>query len=158
MGCGLAEEVDGVAGSEPRFYLVQEDILPEAIYKTVQAKELLMSGQTTTVAEAVERVRLSRSAYYKYKDKVYPLSRWNLDQTVMLEMQLEHRLGVLSAVLGSIATTGGNIVTMNQNLPRQGVASVTLIIETTKLNCQVEKMLQLLRSTKGVQQVQLLGT
>jgi chorismate mutase len=146
-----------VAGKEPRFFLVQEDILPEALHKTVRAKELLMSGEAATVAEAVEKVQLSRSAFYKYKDKVYPFHRWNRDKTVTLEIQLEHRSGVLSAVLSGIASVGGNIVTINQNLPQQGVANATVTIETANLNCDVEKMLNLLRSTVGVRQAKLLG-
>jgi len=146
-----------VAGKEPRFFLVQEDILPEACYKTVQAKELLMNGEAATVNDAVERVQLSRSAFYKYKDKVFPFIRWNRDQTVIIEMLLEHRSGVLSLVLNSIAAVGGNIVTINQNLPQQGMASATLTIETANLKCDVENMLKLLCETQGVKSAKLLG-
>lgn len=146
-----------VAGKVPRFFLVQEDILPEAFYKTVQAKELLLSGEVATVNEAVERVNLSRSAFYKYKDKVYPFYRWNRDQTVIMEMMLEHRSGVLSAVLNSIAAVGGNIITINQNIPQQGVAMATVTIETAGLKCDVENMLEMLRGTPGVKTAKLLG-
>ncbi len=155
---GLAQEVQKVTGREPRFFLVQEDILPEAIYKTVQAKELLFSGEVATVAEAVEKVQLSRSAFYKYKDKVFPFYRWNKDKTVTLEMSLEHRAGVLSAVLNKIAAVGGNIVTINQNLPQQGIANATVTLETTELKCSVEEILALVRSTNGVRGAKLLGT
>ncbi len=145
-----------MAGKEPRFFLVQEDILPEAISKTVQAKELLQTGNVT-VAEAVDKVNLSRSAFYKYKDKVYPFNRWNRDQTLTLEVILEHRSGVLSSLLSSIAAVGGNIVTINQNLPQQGVASANLTIETSGLSCEPEQLLQLLHNTIGVRRAKLLG-
>lgn len=144
-------------GKDLRFFLVQEDILPEALYKTVQAKELLMNGEAATVNEAVERVQLSRSAFYKYKDKVYPFNRWNRDQTVILEILLEHRSGVLSAVLNSIAAVGGNIVTINQNIPQQGIAIATVTIETANLKCDVEYMLRLLLNNSGVKSAKLLG-
>lgn len=143
---------------EPRFYLVREDILPEAIYKTVQAKELLKRGDAANVAEAVKKVSLSRSAFYKYKDKVYPFHRWQQDQTVTLELILEHRSGVLSALLSNIAVVGGNVVTINQNLPQQGVACATITIETNNLDCDVEQMLNLLRGTVGVKNARLLGS
>lgn len=146
-----------MAGKELRVFLVQEDILPEAFYKTIQAKELLLNGEATTVNEAVERVQLSRSAFYKYKDKVYPFSRWNQDKTVIMEMLLEHRPGVLSAMLNNIAAEGGNIVTINQNIPQQGVAIVTATIETVNLKCDVENLLKLLRNTPGVKVVKLIG-
>lgn len=146
-----------MAGKEIRFFLVQEDILPDALYKTVLAKELLMNGEANTVNEAVERVQLSRSAFYKYKEKIYPFSRWNRDQTVILEMLLEHRSGVLSSVLNNIAALGGNIVTINQNIPQQGLAIATVTIETANLKCDVENMLKLLHYTKGLKEAKLLG-
>ena len=55
-----------------KFYLVQEDILPEAIKKTIKVKEILKLGEVKTINEAVEKMDLSRSAYYKYKDYVFP--------------------------------------------------------------------------------------
>ena len=146
-----------MAGKYLRFFLVQEDILPEALYKTVQAKELLMNGEAATVNEAVEKVQLSRSAFYKYKDKVYPFSRWDRDQTVILETLLEHRSGVLSAVLNRIAAAGGNIITINQNIPQQGTAIATVTIETANLKCDLENMLKRLRNTSGVKEAKLLG-
>lgn len=54
------------------FYLVREEILPEAIKKTILVKEILKRGKMKTVNEAVSKVGLSRSAYYKYKDYVFP--------------------------------------------------------------------------------------
>ena len=50
------------------FYLVREEILPEAIKKTIKVKEILKRGEIKTINEAVEKMGLSRSAYYKYKD------------------------------------------------------------------------------------------
>ena len=52
------------------FYLVREEILPEAIKKTIKVKEILKRGEIRTINEAVEKMGLSRSAYYKYKDYV----------------------------------------------------------------------------------------
>ncbi len=54
------------------FYLVREEILPEAIKKTIKVKEILKRGEIRTINEAVEKMGLSRSAYYKYKDYVFP--------------------------------------------------------------------------------------
>src|SRR5690606_9127618 len=82
-----------------RYYLVREDILPEALVKTVRAKELLARGEAATVQEAVERAGLSRSAFYKYKDGIHPLDRLDRERIVTISMDLEHKTGVLSRVL-----------------------------------------------------------
>ena len=39
-----------------KFYLVQEDILPEAIKKTIKVKEILKLGEVKTINEAVEKM------------------------------------------------------------------------------------------------------
>ena len=46
------------------FFLVREEILPEAIKKTIRVKEMLKRGDARTINEAVEKMELSRSAYY----------------------------------------------------------------------------------------------
>ncbi|CCO09032.1 ACT domain-containing protein [Desulfotomaculum varum] len=142
---------------ELRYFLVQEDILPEAILKTVMAKELLLRGEAHTVNEAVEKVDLSRSAFYKYKDKVFPFHQWSKGKIVTLALIMEHRPGVLSTVLNIIASVKGSILTINQNLPLQGLANATLSIETAEMNQDLEELLRIIGEVAGVRNVRLLG-
>ena len=51
------------AGSKPKYYLVEASVLPEIFAKVIEAKELLETGQVRTVADAVARVDISRSAF-----------------------------------------------------------------------------------------------
>lgn len=55
-----------------QFYLVDLRVLPEAIKKTIKVKEMLQDGVCGSINEAVKKVDMSRSAYYKYKDHVIP--------------------------------------------------------------------------------------
>ena len=142
---------------DAKYYLVEEGILPEAIIKTVMAKELLLKGAANTVNEAVEKVDLSRSAFYKYKDKVIPFHQWSRGKIVTLAVLLEHRSGVLSTVLNIIASVKGSILTINQNLPLQGLAKATLSIETAEMDQDLEELLKIIRGVSGVQDVRLLG-
>lgn len=48
--------------SDQKFFLVREDVLPEAMKKTLDAKEMIERGKAESVWEAVQRVDLSRSA------------------------------------------------------------------------------------------------
>jgi len=57
---------------DQKFYLVREDVLPEAMKKTLEAKELIERGKSDSVWDAVQQVDLSRSAFYKYRDTVFP--------------------------------------------------------------------------------------
>ena len=88
------------------FYLVREEILPEAIKKTIMVKEILKRGKMRTVNEAVAKVGLSRSAYYKYKDYVFPFYDASKEKVITISLLLEHKPGVLSSVLNTIAGDG----------------------------------------------------
>ena len=118
---------------QSNFYLVREEILPEAIKKTIVVKEILKRGELKTVNEAVEKVGLSRSAYYKYKDYVFPFYEASKEKIITLSLLLEHKPGVLSRVLNTIAGDSGSIMTINQGIPLQGVANTTISIETKSL-------------------------
>ncbi|MEK8131369.1 ACT domain-containing protein [Paenibacillus filicis] len=140
-----------------RFFLVREDMLPEALVKTVQAKSLLARGEVKTVHEAVEQVELSRSAFYKYKDGIFPLSKLDRDRIVTISMDLEHRSGILSRVLALIAGLEGNVLTIHQTIPLQGVANVVISVETSLMGDSVAVLLDKLREQDGVTRATLAG-
>ena len=142
---------------ERRFFLVQEDILPEAILKTVLAKELLLRGEAATVNEAVEKAALSRSAFYKYKDGVFPFYQWSPGVTVTLTLVLEHRPGVLSKVLNSLASAKANILTINQNFPVHGLANVAITFETAGMESGTEEITARIGELDGVREVSPVG-
>lgn len=139
------------------FYLVREDILPEAIKKTIKVKEMLKSGEARTVNKAVLMANLSRSAYYKYKDYVFPFFEASRNKIVAINLLLSNRPGVLSSVLNTVSGDQGNVLTINQGIPRQGVASVALTIETALLTVDLEALLDKLRLVSGVKRLEILG-
>lgn len=139
------------------FYLVREEILPEAIKKTIKVKEMLKCGDARTINEAVEKMDLSRSAYYKYKDYVFPFYEASREKIVTLALLLEHKAGVLSRVLNTIADEHGNVLTINQGIPLQGVAHTTVSVETANLDLDLEALLDKLRLVDGVKRLEVLG-
>lgn len=139
------------------FYLVREEILPEAIKKTIKVKELLKQGEARTINEAVEKMDLSRSAYYKYKDYVFPFYEASREKIVTVSLLLEHRSGVLSKVLNTIAAERGSVLTINQGIPLQGVANATVSIETADLTIDLEALLEKVRMVEGVKRLEVLG-
>ncbi|MGL4523477.1 MAG: ACT domain-containing protein, partial [Bacilli bacterium] len=108
------------------FFLVRHEVLPEAIQKTIQAKLLLERGKAASVAEAVAEVGLSRSAFYRYKDHVFPFEQLGREPIVSLFFYLEDRSGTLSSLLQIVASFGCNVLTIHQTIPIQGRANVTM--------------------------------
>ncbi|MDO3410171.1 ACT domain-containing protein [Saccharibacillus sp. CPCC 101409] len=140
-----------------RYYLAREDILPEAILKTLHVKELLAGGQAKTVNEAVNIAGISRSAFYKYKDGIHQVNQLDRERLVTLSLLLEHKAGILSKVLGLIAESGGNVLTINQSIPLQGSANVVLSVETSRLHEDLGQMTAALEELTGVSRVVVIG-
>lgn len=142
------------AGCSSRYFLVEADILPEVFLKVVKAKELLETGQAGTIAEATSRVGISRSAFYKYKDSITPFQDLTRGSMLTLHITLRHKMGVLSNVLSLFASTGANILTINQSIPMNGVALVTVSAETTDMKITAEQLMDGIRGIAGVKKVE----
>ena len=109
-----------------KLYIVEANVLPDIFIEVSRAKELLETGEVSTVAEAVSRVGISRSAFYKYKDSIRPFRSMKRDQVITLSVIMRDKLGTLSSVLAIFAGINANILTINQSIPTDGVAIVTI--------------------------------
>lgn len=112
--------------AKAKLYIVEADVLPEIFIEVSRAKELLETGEALTVAEAVSRVGISRSAFYKYKDAIRPFRSMKRDQVITLSVIMRDKPGTLSSVLAIFAGINANILTINQSIPTDGVAIVTI--------------------------------
>ncbi|QYR23394.1 ACT domain-containing protein [Paenibacillus sp. sptzw28] len=140
-----------------RYFVVREDILPEGIVKTIQVKEMLQRGEAATVHEAAERVGLSRSAFYKYKDGVHLLNQLERERIVTISMDLVHRSGVLSKVLGLVAGYEGNVLTIHQTIPLQGMANVVISVDTSLMGGELSELIEAIRRQDGVHKASVIG-
>jgi chorismate mutase len=139
------------------FYLVREDILPEAMKKTLEVKKLIERGKVDSVAEAVQRVDMSRSAFYKYRDAVFPFHTMVKEKLITLFFHLEDRSGTLSQLLSVVANAGCNVLTIHQTIPIQGRANVTLSLSTNGMTEDINRLMAKLRRLEFVEKVEILG-
>ncbi|SHF35828.1 chorismate mutase [Thermoanaerobacter uzonensis DSM 18761] len=144
-------------GEDSKLYIIREEILSDSLKKTLKVKELLESGRVKTINEAVKQVGISRSAFYKYRDYVFPFSKFSKGKIITLSMVLDHMPGVLSSILDVVANARGNVVTINQSMPSMGVASVTISIDTQYMEMSLENFLEKLSSQNGVRKIEILG-
>ncbi|WHY89088.1 ACT domain-containing protein [Neobacillus novalis] len=147
-----------VMKADKKFYLVREDVLPEAMKKTIEVKDMLERGKAESIAIATQMVDLSRSAYYKYKDTVFPFSTITKEKLISLFFHLEDRSGTLSKLLGVVASSGGNVLTIHQTIPLQGRANVTLSLNTSNMTVEIDHLLADLKKLEFVEKVEVLGT
>lgn len=144
--------------NDRKFYLVREDVLPEAMKKTIDAKEMIERGKAESIWDAVQKVDLSRSAFYKYRDTVFPFSSIVKEKLVTLFFHLEDRSGTLSKLLSVVASAGCNVLTIHQTIPLQGRANVTLSLNVSEMSLEIDELLLQLRELEFVEKVEVLGS
>ncbi|MGN7388458.1 ACT domain-containing protein [Sporosarcina sp. SAFN-015] len=143
---------------EGQFYLVREDVLTESMLKMLEAKRLLASGEERTIQEATKRVGLSRSAYYKYKDTVFPFESIARERVLTIFIQLEDRKGSLATILRIISEAKCNVLTIHQTIPVQGRANITLSLDVTEMQIKMEEFMQKLKAPNFIDSVHLISS
>ena len=123
---------------DKNFFIVDKSVLPEIFLKVMDVKNLLESKKEKTVQDAVNRVGISRSAFYKYRDAVHPLYENTRGKTVTIAMNLDHTPGLLSAVLN-------------------GIANVTVTIETNAMQGDFSRLMGRIEELKGVQSLKIIA-
>lgn len=109
--------------------VVDSKVLPEIYLKVLEAKRMLARGDTKSSVDACKTVGISRSAYYKYKDSIFFYEEKLTNKIITLYAVLKDEPGVLSNILSSLYELGANVLTVNQNIPIDSVATVTISIK-----------------------------
>ena len=140
-----------------KYFVVKQKAVPEVLLKVVEAKKLLESERVITVQEATDRVGISRSSFYKYKDDIFPFYDNAKGKTITLVMQMDDEPGLLSDLLHVVAVYRANILTIHQSIPVNGVATLTLSVEVLETTGNVSKMVEDMEEMDGIHYVKILA-
>ena len=141
----------------PEYFLVDKRVLPEVFIKVMEVEQRLNTGESTSVNEAVRKTGLSRSAYYKYKDSVLPFYEAASGKKVTLLLSVENFQGILSEIIRTIAESRANILTINQNIPINGLADISISIETVSMYGTVDDIINDISKLAGVRKCMVLS-
>lgn len=146
------------AMSKPiKYYIVAADALPEIFVKVAEAKRMMQAGEADTVGAATKMAGISRSAFYKYKDSVQPFNDMKSEHIITFYAMLKDVAGVLSSVLALFAASGANILTINQSIPTNGCAAVTISAETSRMAESLEQLMGDITALSGVLKFEILA-
>ncbi|MCH5315976.1 MAG: ACT domain-containing protein [Eubacterium sp.] len=136
-----------------KYLLVNSTILPAIYLKVIEAKNYLATGEASSAAQAVRMAGISRSAYYKYKDAIFEYNGDNSDDTATINAKLKDNAGVLSSLMSEIYKAGANVLSVNQSVPVNSVADVSVTVRITEMNVPIEKLAESIRVLDGVNSV-----
>ena len=139
------------------YFVLKEKAVPEVLRKVVEAKRLIESGRCISVQEATDRVGISRSSFYKYKEDIFPFHDNVKGKTITMVIQVEDEPGILSEILQTVARYHANILTIHQSIPVNGIASLTLSVDVLPETGDVSEMVEVMEKTQGIQYVKILA-
>lgn len=139
------------------YLLISSKIAPEAFMKVLQVKKMLSEGKSTKINDAIAATGISRSTFYKYKDYVFEYNKKGVERVFTFFFDLADVSGVLSEILKIFAQGGFNVLTINQNIPVNGYANVTITARYGGEDVSFEELAAEIRQLNGVNKVQLLA-
>jgi len=140
-----------------KYFVVKQKAVPEVLLKVVEAKRLLESERAITVQEATDKVGISRSSFYKYKDDIFQFHDNSQGTTFTLMFQMDDEPGLLSDVLKIIAEYRANILTIHQSIPINGIASLSLSVQILQDTGDISRMMEQMERQNGVRHVKILS-
>lgn len=138
---------------EHNYLVVSAEVLPEVFLKVIEAKSLIMQKKVKGVSEAVKAVGISRSSYYKYIEHVFTFEEKISSKRLTLAMVLAHEKGVLSRILEMIANANGNVFTISQSPPENGIASAQVTFDTTLMEMPIDAFIAAIHRLNGVVEI-----
>lgn len=143
--------------SKSQLVVVDSKVLPEVFSKVLEVKKLMAQKGEKSFASACKRIGISRSAYYKYKDCVFPYEELFTRRIVNLYLLLSDSPGVLSSALVFLHSLNANILTVNQSIPVDGAAAVNISLRLTNESDEELASLSSITELNGVLEVKILS-
>lgn len=129
-----------------KFYLIREDVLPESVIKTLKVKDALKNNSNLSIYDAVKQFNLSRSAFYKYRETIFPVDEKILDQREFtLILYVNDIVGMLAQVLNAISQLQLSVLTIHQSVPIEDKATITLSLNARNSNLSIDEVIESLR-------------
>jgi len=139
------------------YLVIDKRVLPDVYEKVLFAKKLLKDGKVKEITEAVKIAGISRSVYYKYKDFVFDFSETSEGRKVTYNIILKNEKGVLSNISNYIAEQGGDILTINQGIPLNGYANLSITIDLSTVDGDIKTLTAGLLNITNVEKVEFIG-
>lgn len=142
---------------QAKYFVLKQKAVPDVLLRVVEAKKLLDSERAITVQDATDKVGISRSSFYKYKDDIFPFYDNAKGKTITLMLQMDDEQGLLSDILHIVAVYKANILTIHQSIPVNNVASLTISVEVRTDTGNISHMVEEMENNTGIHYVKIIA-
>ena len=142
---------------QTQYIVVDTAVLPDIFLKVLEVKRIVAEKSENSFSSACKRMGISRSAFYKYRDCVFAYDDKMTQQVVNFTVTLRDQAGVLSNVLTTLYGMHANILTVNQNIPVDGVALVSISLKMGEDGVNPAEITRVITALEGVVEVRLLS-
>lgn len=143
--------------TDKKYYIIREDVLPEAVQKTIKIKNALEENPSLTILEAAKKFDLSRSAFYKYKDTIFPIQDLKKKSVLSMSVNVDDIPGILGEVLKVVNEEKCSVITIYQTVPTGGIASIIFSVNIDLSLTSIEKLRQRIENLEYVNKVKVIG-
>lgn len=141
-----------------KFYLIREDVLPESVVKTIKIKDALKSDPKLSIFEAVKKYDLSRSAFYKYRDTIFPVDeKMETTKEFTLILYVNDIVGMLAEVLNTLSRLSLSVLTIHQSIPMDQRATITVSLDSKGTDLEIDDVVASLQTIEHVSKVELIS-
>ena len=134
-----------------KFLIVSTSVLPDYFLNVVKAEELVLSGEMT-ISQACEQINISRSTFYKYRNKVFRSNREYTKKSILSFKMIDEK-GVLNNILKIFYEFNINIVSINQAMPIRNYSYVIIMVDLSETNLDVQELTKKLKQVNGIKSV-----
>ena len=143
--------------NEKVYYIIREDVLPEAVKKTIIMKKALEDNPKLSILEASKRFDLSRSAFYKYKDTIFPIQELQRQSILSLSIDVDDIPGILGRVLSVVNEEKCSVLTIHQTVPINSRATIIISLEIDPGHTNIEKLTKRIQNLEFVNKIKVIG-
>lgn len=139
------------------YYIIREDVLPEAVQKTIKIKNALEENPKLSILEATKKFDLSRSAFYKYKDTIFPVQDFKKESILSMTINVDDIPGILGKILNIINEEKCSVITIHQTVPISNRATIIFSLNINLEITTIEKLKLKLENLNYVNKVKVIG-
>lgn len=140
-----------------KYFVIRKKAIPDVLLKVVEAKKMMTADRKMTVKEATDRMGISRSSFYKYKEDIFPFHDGAKGKMLTLTIEILDEPGLLADLIAVVARYHANIMTIHQSIPVNGLASVSISVEILSDTGNLSGMLEEMELRPGVKDVKILS-